>query len=283
MDIIGVDFSGAVQEGKTWVATGNLHEGCLTLTHCAPISRQQLTDELKNIKEPVIVAMDFPFGLPCGFIREELGMNATKMPEVWKYTHDKLNLPKYIPELRDRLRNGDLKKYSKLKRKGDANFPGSYSPLNPAGPEMFPMTFYGMHMLHKLRKFGFHIPPLPPVCDDSPTAQSTLLETMPGVVLKALGLPHYGYKESSKNPLTILENRRKILHGLKVIPQQLHVCGLDEFRDECLVFNDCLDAIVAAVAAAMWHRDRSIFRCPTEGEKQTASLEGWLYAPKSQP
>ncbi len=66
--IIGVDFSGAATEGKTWICEGKLVGSELCLTDCLPITRSELTDKLKKLKGPIVVAMDFPFSMPEEFI-----------------------------------------------------------------------------------------------------------------------------------------------------------------------------------------------------------------------
>ena len=61
------------------------------------------------------------------------------------------------------------------------------------------------------------------------------------------------------------------------------VHNLDRFRDLCLLSDDCLDAVVASVIAALWAMDPSVFWLPAvDGAAATdgvALLEGWLYAP----
>jgi hypothetical protein len=110
-----------------------------------------------------------------------------------------------------------------------------------------------------------------------------LLEVMPGAVLRSLGLPYKGYK----NGVRRLELRRTILDGL---PQASRVGlpNLQGFWDACMSSHDCLDAVVAALAAALWSIDPSLFGLPNvDGDGQdplslpgsVLRLEGWLYAP----
>ena len=66
---------------------------------------------------------------------------------------------------------------------------------------------------------------------------------------------------------------------------------LEEFRDLCISSHDCLDSVVAALAAALWATDPTLFRLPDTGEGlntgpaflaaplATLMVEGWLYAP----
>ncbi|MEC9014031.1 MAG: hypothetical protein VYA78_05595, partial [Chloroflexota bacterium] len=73
------------------------------------------------------------------------------------------------------------------------------------------------------------------------------------------------------------------------------IANLEQFKEQCLKNDDCLDSMVAAVTACLWASDQSQFRQPkpgpgdatkrggvpnpNENELATARLEGWLYAP----
>jgi predicted RNase H-like nuclease len=101
---------------------------------------------------------------------------------------------------------------------------------------------------------------------------------MPGAALKALGLPYKGYKNGARK----LQLRREILDGLAV-RSSVPIENLEEFREKCLASHDCLDAVVAAVIAALWARNPAVFRHPLKGADgqldPTTLIEGWLYAP----
>ena len=117
------------------------------------------------------------------------------------------------------------------------------------------------------------VPPLEP----SDAQRPVLLEVMPGAALRAFGLPFKGYK-GGRNAL---ELRRQILDGLPNC-SPVPIVNLDEFREYCFANDDCLDAVVAAVAASLWATDTKMFRVPDEAagdELNVALLEGWLYAP----
>ena len=87
MNVIGVDFSGDKRDHKTWVAQWEAHGDNLTLTECRSMSRKQLTRLLADYKEPVIVAMDFPFSVPRSFARC-WRPEATEMHHLWKAATD---------------------------------------------------------------------------------------------------------------------------------------------------------------------------------------------------
>ena len=110
------------------------------------------------------------------------------------------------------------------------------------------------------------------------TGKPVLLEAMPGAALKALKLPHKGYKKGANAQ----QLRRLILEGLEQ-RSGVRIPNLDEFRAGCLKSDDCLDAVVAALVAAIWSKDPSVFWQPRveepAGPEAVALLEGWLYAP----
>ena len=139
---------------------------------------------------------------------------------------------------------------------------------------MVPMTFQGMGMLDKLWASGCAVPPL----EAHDAKKPVMLEAMPGAALKALGLPYKGYKNGRRAQ----ELRQRILGDLSRRSQVL-VHNLEKFRARCLASHDCLDAVVAAVVAALWAREPALFRHPPVGDQgqpdPTALMEGWLYAP----
>ena len=107
----------------------------------------------------------------------------------------------------------------------------------------------------------------------------TLLELMPGALLKAVGLPCRNYKGGRR----ALELRTRICGGLAA-QSGVPLPNLDAVRMGCRANDDCLDAVVAAVGTAMWAQDCRQFRHPAAGkELATAQLEGWLYAPSPEP
>jgi hypothetical protein len=266
MTIIGVDFSGAKSDQKTWLARGRLEDGALRLEECRPISREDLTRLLAALAGPAVAALDFPFGVPQEFARC-WAPAAKTMPGLWASAAN-MDLAGFIA-----LRNEFVGDGPEPKRRGDLLFPECYSPLHRVNPNMVPMTFHGMAMLHQLRPGGWHVPPLE---HQGPTDR-VLLEAMPGAALRALGLPYKGYK-NGKDALAL---RRKIFDGLT---EHSGVALRDYagLMEMCLQHHDALDAVVAAVTAALWVRDPSAFRCPdpSAGDEMAASrLEGWLYAP----
>lgn len=266
MHIIGVDFSGAEPEtGKTWIAEGSLSDdGLLTLTCCHPITRADLTNKLATLRHPAVVAMDFPFSVPMKFA-PRLSGDAQNMVDLWA----KVSCTNQ--EVFNRLRDSFVLEGTKAPpRKYDPK--GSFSPLSITPINMVPMTFWGMRMLNDLYPGPADKPIWVPPLQCPPTKPHiTLLEVMPGATLRRLGLPYRGYK-GGQNPL---KTRDKILRELsqKVISLTPlpHLLTLT-----CRANDDALDAVVAAITAALWHTDKSLFCHPPEQDSDVL-LEGWMW------
>ena len=265
--VIGVDFSGAAPDNNTWAAEGRLTGDCLELTRCFRVSRAELATLLESGDKETVAALDFPFSVP----KEFAGIwvpGAGSMPRLWAEAA--------AMEYRDflDLRDAFVASKGEPKRLCDQGFPECYSCLHKVNPNMVPMTFRGMQMLHQLWSAGCEVPPLAPQNRSKPL----LLEAMPGAALRALGLPFKGYKNGARAQ----ELRQRILEGLA---QQalLSMPNLPEFESQCLASHDCLDAVVAAVIAALWARNQDLFWRPSSDEadpqSSLARLEGWLYAP----
>ena len=296
--IVGVDFSGAQSDNKTWITVGFLdtegsfdsEKGSLLLLSCKSVPRADLTEQLKELPSDAVAALDFPFSVPIAF-STFLGRPDSEMPDMWQAA-TAMGWEKFIAQ-RDKFvksENGELL------RAGDLHVPGCYSCLHNANPNMVPMTFHGMKMLNTLWEHtNCQVPPL-----KIPDRKGTvLLEVMPGAALKAFRLPDKGYKGGQK----AFEKRRKIL---KELPKNsnVNVVNLRDFSDEAMFSDDALDSMVAAVAAAKWAMDESAFKRPADtitveescldtqrlqrispgikGMKQldAAKREGWIYVPK---
>ena len=288
MRIIGVDFSGAQDQKKsdTWLAQGRLEGSVLTLETCHPIIRADLTDHLAALEGPAVVGMDFPFSVPVEFVHfchiqiPGIFPDGGEMPGLWRAAG-----------------NTDWETFEGLAldfgerplRRGDIGVPGAKSPLRRVNPDMLPMTFQGMQMLNRLRcryEVGGIDRPLRilPLHLAPERDSLTLLEVMPGATLRSLNLlpAHNGYKGG----IRALENRQGILTTLpnQVVQLGLNLAGLpDDLTQTCRANDDALDAVVAAITAALWAEFPAGFRHPPQPDHpgyQTALLEGWLYAPR---
>ena len=288
MRIIGVDFSGAQREvGKTWVAEGSLSDGgLLTLNNSHPITRLDLTAKLKSLSVPAVVGMDFPFSVPEVFAnfwhckRPSFASNIENMARLWVAAH-KMGRPAFVKFVKDKW-TGEPKRVCDVEIQKNLKGIQVFSPLRHSNhPSMLQMTIEGMLMLNDLRgKSAVRVPPLHP--DPAPDS-ITLLEVMPGATLRSLNLlpDHDGYKGGKY----ALRKRQGILTEL---PNQVGQLGLEldipshVLKQTCRANDDALDAVVAAITAALWQLNRDAFRHPeSKEERQAALLEGWLYAPRT--
>ena len=226
-----------------------------------------------------MAALDFPFSVPQVFAERWLP-DAKTMPDLWRAAAA-MDLPDFM-----HLRDEFVAQHGEPFRRGDGYFPECYSCLHKANPNMVPMTFRGMRMLNGLWQAGCRVPPLP----DGGHPGPLLLESMPGAALRAFGLPFKGYKKGQR----AVELRRKILDGLER-RSGVKIPNLAWFDDRCIGNDDCLDSVVASVAACLWSLNHALFRLPQDGpgdpttrggtphsdgnELAAARLEGWLYAP----
>ena len=275
MEILGVDFSGAKTDDRTWVASGVLDGAGLRLYDIQPVTRAGLAEMVLGMPGDSVAALDFPFSVPQSFA-QYWAPEAVDMPELWAAA-SAMDLPQFMA-----LRDDFVSRCGEPKRLCDLRFPESYSCLHKANPNMVPMTFHGMRLLGPLWRAGCVIPPLesPEKSPDKSENQSKmlLLEAMPGAALKAMHLPYKGYKKGANAQAL----RLRILDGLEE-RSGVGIKNLAEFRERCAASDDCLDAVVAAVVASLWARDPSLFWCPSldppDGPESVSQLEGWLYAP----
>ena len=270
--IVGVDFSGHRDDRNTWVARGRLESGgVLLLDSVQPARRTDLHHLLATVPRPAVVALDFPFGVPAEFAADLSPKRPPRvMPDLWR-TVSGMSAGDFLAA-RDRFvaANGEIK------RSGDArHFPESYSPLHRANPNMLPMTYEGIRLLHRWSEEHprrWHIPPLEPPAPPARTV--TLLELMPGAFLKAVGLPCKGYKKGRR-----ASELREEITGALAGASDIRLPDLGSIRMGCHASDDFLDAVIAAVGAACWAQDKDRFRHPGPDELAPARLEGWIYVP----
>jgi hypothetical protein len=272
VEILGVDFSGAAPDNNTWVAAGALTQTGLEVRECFPASRNQVADMLLTLPAGSVAALDFPFSVPLSFA-EYWTPGSKDMTQLWTAAAA-MESAEFM-----KLRDDFVAQHGEPKREIDKSHTESYSCLHKANPNMVPMTFRGMQMLARLWPAGCDVPPLP----SQNAGKAVLLEVMPGAVLRSLGLPFKGYKNGKRR----LDLRRTILDNLPDV-SPVGLPNLHEFREACMASHDCLDSVVAALAAALWSIDPGLFRLPsTDGDPEDSlsvpesilRLEGWLYAP----
>lgn len=305
--IMGVDFSGAETKNGTEVTEAVLRGSTLELKPYEalpkelPCTHNELKKRILDLPCNAVISLDFPFSVPWAFAKEiaeaEGNKPASTMSDMWEIV-EKLDYCRF-----KQLRDSSFKRHRELLRCGDSHFEGPLSPLHVVNPSMLLMTLRGMQLLYDLRGQGCRVPPL---ADENHKGQ-TLLETMPGVWLRWLGLPAMNFKKNDQDSRNV---RKEILDGLEKKAYELglgiNIPGIN--RKECKDNHDYLDSLVAAVGAALWVKKRDIFLKPhrtltvtdtntdpkrknrferlsfkvkTMPEIEAARLEGWIYAPKS--
>ena len=65
--IIGVDFSGAIPDNKTWICEGRLYGETLCIESCIPITRKDLTEKAYWNKWADDCGYGFPLWSSKGF------------------------------------------------------------------------------------------------------------------------------------------------------------------------------------------------------------------------
>lgn len=282
MRIIGVDFSGRDSNNTTWVTEAVLQDDCLKIESCCrpskngPESRRKLKCLLRKLPDDSVAAMDFPFSVPVEFARC-WQPDARQMPDLWaamEWNSFSAKRCEFV-ELR-------------WEQKRSCDPPESKSPLKKVGVNMLPMTFQGMKFLDCLWRcptVKVSVLPLPNPSPHGSGPALTLLEVMPGATLRSLRLPYTGYKGKTQDAKKC---RGEILNKLPKLVKHLasvQVLGLSEggaVYKKCRESDDALDAVVAAITAALWVKSPTRFpHPPSQGrpEYEVSLLEGWLFMP----
>ncbi len=273
---IGVDFSGSQQDNATWIAMATVAEGGrVDFQTPIPIRRSDLEQLLLTVDGPAVAALDFPFGLPAdfavtqGFIRWGEGlMDSCDRMAGTDWAEFEEVAAKYVAarKVRKQLREPGLN----IEPKRASDNPPAYSPLHSGRPSMIQMTYHGMAMLGRLlaRAPGrFRIPPLPA---NMWRSEVTLVELMPGQLLRARGDSGVGYKNGDKN----LQRRHEIL---AIVEEWIGARLPEHVRLACRANTDCLDSVVNLAGALQWHRNPDAFTHPNAAQQGFAHDEGWLY------
>jgi len=82
LEVIRVDFSGAISDKGTWIACASMGSKILELEECRPVARAELADILTQDPAPAVAALDFPFSVPIEFARERM-RQAHSITDLW--------------------------------------------------------------------------------------------------------------------------------------------------------------------------------------------------------
>ena len=271
--INGIDFSGAQRERDTWLVQGSLDGNSLTLEHMDRIRREPLLQHLLGIDATAIVAIDVPFGFPEEFLNH-IGIDEhhRSFVDIWPQVAGR-TMGQIMVEA-----NHFLAGRKEPRRVVEEIHGVAKSTLHQFGPDMLTMTYVGAQWLtdwqRRDKNIPWHLLPVHPLPEPEEQAV-TMMETMPGAFLTSVGLPHDDYKGNTR---AHRETREIIINGLES-GSRIKLLNLDEWRDDCLNDDNCLDALSAAVCAAAFKSQTLDFRHPNNLEEAAARREGWLYAP----
>lgn len=303
------------------VGSDMLLESLLTLKKCSSsqhITSQPaaLQNSIAGVKDseppPWIIGLDFPFSFPAPFAEILLAANASVSSRL---SPSSLTSPKSLtpptwfklaecvsslsfPELLALLQSAKPGMGGEVKRLTDnATAPKAQSPLHQINPGMLKMTWQGMHLLLALHNHGFNVLPFAtpqcfsPIPRNSETAfRAAVMEVYPAAVLKSLGLPWRRYKGKEQEAkqlrqsiLTNLTGTREKLRSVNriaiAVPELALPPNVEQFALAC---DDALDAVVAALGAAIAYLNPGQTAPPRQISIDMIALEGWIYVPYPQ-
>lgn len=266
---IGVDYSSQDRKQKTWVAVGRRTFMGFELQRLESIGRDGLPDLLREYaSQRVLLAINFPFSWPVGFIIHLLG----EAPRSW------LSLAEEVQE------NWTFKKIQKkrdpfVRQNGTVlRLTDSYlkttSPLQDTFPDLMTMVWYGMRTLAK-RPPTYRVLPF----ERLEPSHSMIIEVAPEVTLQKLGVPHTKYHGETKTPL---ERRQEILRHLS-LSNLVPMDTSSSFYEDAIRYDDALDAIICGLTGTFFSAEAGALgvtlATPSPNEMRRVSLEGWIYTP----
>jgi hypothetical protein len=295
--VVGCDYSAAAaRPNATWLASGFL--GTNDLADCLVIDRleqvgsdkmvahlvtleseAQTAAESENVASgPVYIGLDFPFSLPL-----PLAEILLERRPAW------LELAQYVgsnsyENFQTVVQSARLKLGGEIKRLPDKlTDPKGQSPMHQINPGMLKMTWQGMAQLLELHQCGFQIEPFFKEVKD---AGARVFEVYPAAILKACHLPFRKYKGQNDIALTL---RREIVEALTrgdalrsvnwggQCPARLVLSP--ETRAMTLASDDALDAVIAALGAALRAKNPAETGPGAHISPELIELEGWIYVP----
>jgi len=201
--------------------------------------------------------------------------------------------------------------------------PKAQSPLHQINPGMLKMTWQGMQLLLALHKMGFAILPFATPAGFSPSTtesaekpgkgapqfRAAVMEVYPAAVLNSLGQPWRKYKgkdpeakqlrqlilnnlaglSNLKSDNSLIGNNNLAGQGDKLrsvnriataLPELSLAPNLEQFA---LASDDALDAVIAALGAAIAYLNPSQTAPPRQISTDLIALEGWIYVPHPKP
>lgn len=260
---IGIDFSAARDAAdRTWVTVASGDHDQLAVAECRPVRTlleypsQPVPTALVSFiarSGPSVIGCDACFSLPLPLVDTTW--------EDWLCTY-----PRRFPDPDALRRAGRDSSGRERKRLTDRLV---HAPFAPTNLRLFRQTDTWLRqVLHPLVKQGVvAVAPFHPRTADRPY----LMEVCPAVSLRALALPHRGYKGRTAYAQATREQILRGLQGLGVtLSPALSATVIAQPG------GDGLDSIVAAVTAWLV----TMRNPPSSNLPPEASREGWIYVPE---
>lgn len=266
---IGVDYSSQDRKQKTWVAVGRRTFTGFDLLRLESIGRDGLPDLLKEYaSQRVLLAVDFPFSWPVGFIVHLLG----EAPRSWLSLAEEVQSNWTLKKVQKK-RTPFVNRNSTVLRLTDS-YLSTTSPLQNTYPDLMTMVWYGMQALAN-RPPTYRVLPF----ERLEPSHSTIIEVAPEVTLQKLGIPHTLYHGESDTPL---ERRIEILRQLR-LSNLVPIDTSSSFYENAVKNDDALDALICGLTGTFFSADASTLgvtlAAPSPNEMRRVALEGWIYYP----
>lgn len=275
------------------IGSDRLLDNLLALNKPKPNSSESNTGNCSDW----LIGLDFPFSFPKPFTEILMGAKPSyTWSDLAEVVHN-LSFEALLAQVTAAkpIMGGEIKRLT-----DHATDPKAQSPLHQINPGMLKMTWQGMSLLLALQQKGFNILPfatsdcISRLANNSQieiapdTVQASVMEVYPAAVLKSLGLPWRKYK--GKNPEAV-QLRQFILSNLTRKGDKLRsvnkiAIGVPELalaqnlEQIALASDDALDAVVAALGAALAYLNPGQTAPPRQISADLIGLEGWIYVPR---
>lgn len=273
--VIGIDYSGAAQSGKTaWLAHCEvMADKTLRLVALDPLERLAESPFRDDVNaylvarmlaaDKTLVGADFPFSLPLAL---DLGDWKSQLDHVADFQGDAKQYGRMLVKRTENITGGQ----KHIRRQTDRD---SATPFDCYHYRIIYQTFHGMRDVLRPLSIANAIRVIP-FQDVLPGTDVVVAEACPSSTLKRLGLPHQNYKQSGNRAPEEkhLVNRRRILSGIR------GKIMVSQHRRGVILKNpggDALDSVLAAVG--VWDAVRCGSPAANQRRGSRDCVEGRVY------
>lgn len=310
------------QPNATWMAVARYEAGKLSFERLENIGSDKLLVNLGALKtrdetstrcKPLVIGLDFPFSLPLIFAQALLATGSDQSPRPchWQTLAELVSQIDYsaFEELAVATSRGNGGEPRRLTDK--LTDPKAQSPLHRINPGMLKMTWQGMPQLLELSKQGFNILPFNNISagaakesdpstsksassasESTPSAKESassaseivpsVMEVYPAALLKAMGLPHRKYKGQDESARALRRTIIELQSVNKISKTPVELELPPSLRAAAEACDDALDAVIAALGAALARLNRQTYAPPAGPSLAQVAVEGWIYVPYPQ-